>query len=371
VKPLFGVSRPVQRRVLQQLGFFVSRSKHDVTYVTEPKSWAIAAEGAGIGEELKLSKSSIDFKVSSRPYLHKSSVYHFGSQFMYENWLELLSPLSKVAVSFFHGKYGDEPAIDKNIDFLLGSLDRIHRVIVSHSQMRMRLSNLGVTPETITQIPIGVDIHEFSFDRALNLKQEVRMRLGIPKNSFVIGSFQKDGIGWGEGNEPKLIKGPDILVQVVKELSQNFPLFVLLSGPSRGYVINELRALNIPYKHIFFPSHSDVVNLFHALDVYLVTSREEGGPKGLLEALATGCPVVTTPVGMAPDLDSGHELFRVTKSIDASLLATQTAELFHKQKVIELRKELPQIVRHCSWSNVARLHLEKVYQPLLASKQSR
>ena len=37
------------------------------------------------------------------------------------------------------------------------------------------------------------------------------------------------------------------------------------------------------------------------LDFYLVTSREEGGPMGLLESLSTGIKVITTNVGMAPD----------------------------------------------------------------------
>ena len=42
----------------------------------------------------------------------------------------------------------------------------------------------------------------------------------------------------GKGNEMKLIKGPDILINVLKILSSKIDnLFVVLSGPSRGYVI--------------------------------------------------------------------------------------------------------------------------------------
>ena len=39
-----------------------------------------------------------------------------------------------------------------------------------------------------------------------------RRVLGLPASAFVVGSFQKDGVGWGEGLEPKLIKGPDVLL---------------------------------------------------------------------------------------------------------------------------------------------------------------
>ena len=41
---------------------------------------------------------------------------------------------------------------------------------------------------------------------------------------------------------------------------------------------------------------------YEAIDVCLVTSRDEGGPRAVLEAMATGIPLVTTRVGQASDL---------------------------------------------------------------------
>ena len=43
------------------------------------------------------------------------------------------------------------------------------------------------------------------------IKNKLYIKYKIPKDKIIIGSFQKDGVGWEEGNEPKLIKGPDIL----------------------------------------------------------------------------------------------------------------------------------------------------------------
>ena len=40
-------------------------------------------------------------------------------------------------------------------------------------------------------------------------------RSGLPDDAFVVGSFQKDGVGWGDGLEPKLVKGPDVLVEAL------------------------------------------------------------------------------------------------------------------------------------------------------------
>jgi glycosyltransferase involved in cell wall biosynthesis len=119
----------------------------------------------------------------------------------------------------------------------------------------------------------------------------------------VIGSFQKDGNGWGEGLEPKLIKGPDIFIQTLETLKSSIPdIFVLLTGPARGYIKTGLERLGIPYKHMFLKDYPDVGRLFPALDLYLVTARQEGGPKAVLESMASGVPLVTTRVGQARDI---------------------------------------------------------------------
>ena len=53
--------------------------------------------------------------------------------------------------------------------------------------------------------------------------------------------------GLGEGLEPKTIKGPDTLVAVLEQARARIPtLFVLLTGPARGYVRGELERLRDP-----------------------------------------------------------------------------------------------------------------------------
>ncbi len=119
----------------------------------------------------------------------------------------------------------------------------------------------------------------------------------------MIGSFQKDGVGWGEGLEPKLIKGPDVLVQAAERLRDRVPeLWFLLTGPSRGYVKSGLERLGIPYRHAYLPSVESMVKPYEAIDLCLVASREEGGPRAVLESMAIGVPLVTTRVGQAVDL---------------------------------------------------------------------
>ena len=79
-------------------------------------------------------------------------------------------------------------------------------------------------------------------------------------------------------------------------------LVVLLTGPARGYVRRELERRSVPHVHCVLPTRDGLTTAYHALDAYVVASRQEGGPKSILESMATGIPLVTTRAGQAPDL---------------------------------------------------------------------
>jgi len=168
--------------------------------------------------------------------------------------------------------------------------------------MRNLLLETGIDTDKVHVIPIGVELERFPL-RTRDDRMTVRKVLGIPAEATVIGSFQKDGSGWGDGQEPKWIKGPDIFLRVLERLRPDCPrLHVLLTGPSRGYVKTGLARLGIPCTHVQMARYADMTGAYHALDLMLVCSREEGGPKAVLESLACGVPLVTTRVGQAADL---------------------------------------------------------------------
>ncbi|MBK6644616.1 MAG: glycosyltransferase family 4 protein [Anaerolineales bacterium] len=187
----------------------------------------------------------------------------------------------------------------------------------------------GIDPSKVFLIPIGINTDFFSF-RAKEHRHAAREKLGIPQSAFVVGSFQKDGVGWGDGMEPKLIKGPDVFVRTLKLLKNDVPeLHVLLSGPARGYVKNGLDEAHIPYTHVYLNSYPDVAELFQALDLYIVASRQEGGPKAILESMASGVPLVTTRVGQAMDLVKHGENAFMTDVEDVESLASFAQQVYH------------------------------------------
>ena len=168
--------------------------------------------------------------------------------------------------------------------------------------MRDVVLGSGIAPEKVRIIPIGFCRDWFRPPTARQ-RRRARERLGFPENARVVGSFQKDGVGWGEGFEPKLIKGPDVFVETMKRVRARVPdLHVLLTGPARGYVRRGLEAAGIPYRHVLLRTYRQTAATYHALDAYVVSSRQEGGPKAVLESMATAVPLVSTKVGQAADL---------------------------------------------------------------------
>lgn len=241
---------------------------------------------------------------------------HFGA--LRPRWLE---SSHRLGLSYFHGRPGTPgyPEFDEAYAALSRHAARIDRVQVTHTEMKELVLGAGVAPERVFQIPIGVDIDRFPLGTP-DVLARARGELGVPAAAFVIGSFQKDGVGLGEGREPKLVKGPDTFVRVIERLRAAIPeLFVLLTGRARGYVKAELTRLGVPHRHFLLGSRNELAKLYHALDAYLVTSRQEGGPKALLESMATGVPLVTTRVGQVPEIvtDDVDGLVRDVDDVDA------------------------------------------------------
>ncbi len=211
---------------------------------------------------------------------------------------------NRLGFAYFHGRPGTPgfPEFDACFDTLRRRHDEIDRVQVTNVAMEEVVLQTGIAAEKLHRIPIGIDVEAFRPPTTAE-RHAARRAFELPESAFVVGSFQKDGVGWGEGLEPKLIKGPDILLAAAELVRDRVPdIWFLLTGPSRGYVCRGLEKLGVPYRHHFLPRTEDVATAYHAIDLCIVASRQEGGPKAVLESMATGVPLVTTRVGQASDL---------------------------------------------------------------------
>lgn len=167
-------------------------------------------------------------------------------------------------------------------------------------------------------VPYAVDPGVF---RPLNNRAEMRHSLGIPRHAFVVGNFHRDSEA-SDLTKPKKQKGPDLFLEIVRRLHAQIPsTVVLLAGPRRHWLLGALRASGIPvvfagedpgarddYDRNILPRER-LNSLYQALDVCLVSSRWEGGPYSVLEALAAGSVVVSSRVGIARDVLPSECLF--------------------------------------------------------------
>ena len=212
-------------------------------------------------------------------------------------------PRARLSIPYYHGYPGEGDRIfDSLYEKVLAAKDTLYRIQVTHERMRTILLEGGIPSEKLVTIPIGIDCTAFT-PKSAETACAAREEFGIPREAVVIGSFQKDGNGWEEGLTPKMVKGPDILCDALAILRRDVPeLFVLLSGPARGYVKERLTALGIPFSHQVFSEAAQLSRCYHAVDAYVVSSRQEGGPKAVLESMASGVPLVSTSVGQATEL---------------------------------------------------------------------
>ncbi len=256
----------------------------------------------------------------------------FGmSQFMLLKPQWLSSP-NRFAFPYYHGLPGTG---DKHFDTIYHNLeqhhDRVARVQVTHQQLRSLVLSTGIDPAKVFTIRIGIDCSHFPLKTDEHVRAS-RSRHTIPTDAFVVASLHKDGVGWEDGFEPKLIKGPDVFLHTIELLKKDIPnLHVLLSGPARGFVRRGLDRIGVPYRHVYLDNYLEMSALYHAADVYVVASRQEGGPKAVLEAMASGTPVVSTRVGQAQELiETGVNGFLAPVE-DATTLAEHVRELYRRR----------------------------------------
>lgn len=284
--------------------WLAQRLRSDVYYVTDRGRWSFYWDAYYITHGLR-QRHGIGAHIIHDAHRLRKQIIQIGDRYAYlRGGYEKIHPSNVVFLTWFHGDINDpNPDIQEMFACLPAALPHLQKIVITCRISHDVLTSQGVPPEKLVKIPLGVDLKHFQ-PPTPEIRAHVRQKLGIPAEAFCIGSFQKDGRGWeGEGLVPKLVKGPDIFLETMAGLARRHPnLMVLLTGPARGYVKQGLEKIGVPYVHQEFEYYPDILPCYHALDLYLITSRSEGGPKALLESWATAVPLVSTRVGMCADL---------------------------------------------------------------------
>ncbi|MFE2726410.1 glycosyltransferase [Kitasatospora sp. NPDC059327] len=157
-----------------------------------------------------------------------------------------------------------------------------------------------------------------------------RTELGLPQDAFVVGTV---------GNlTPK--KDQATLLAAHAELLRRHPgarLVLIGTGPLDGRLRAHAAESGVADRVLFAGSRPDVPALLPGLDVFTLSSRQEGLPVALMEAMTSGLPSVVTRVGGIPEvLDDGAQGLLVEPG-DPAALATALGRLADDR---ELRERL-------------------------------
>jgi len=330
-----------------------------LVYLTENKDWVIKFNGNNIIKNMPV---HLHPKMLSTYSRFKNKILHFGSKHLFFNSEGFLKPhhSNKVALSWYHVNPKDKD---------INTLDRaMENIDILHTSCTLTFNTLiynGAPKNKTVLIPLGVDTKIFkppTLEETVHLKR----KLGIPGGRVCIGSFQKDGDGWEEGNDPKMIKGPDILCDVLEELNQEFPIHVLLTGPSRGYVRNRLNRSNIPFTYHYAKNPQELVEFYKVLDLYIVSSRIEGGPLAVLETMACGIPLVTTNVGLVPDVIKNGVNGFIADKIDKTSLVNLAKKVIQMEDKDEYRRISRSYAEKYDWKIIAEKYYTDIYSKLLS-----
>lgn len=342
----------------------------DLYYVVPEVEWAVSRVGSHVTSEVSR-QFGLPAQLIQDPRWLSGQIIHYGSMWAYVG--NIGSPHNDrnlVVATVFHGdRQAGKQQMTEGIERVLGNIDALEILVVSNSIMRSRFIGWGVNPQMLRQIAIGVDANLFR-PASQQRRALMRQKLGIPDDAVCIGSFQKDGEGWDEGLEPKLMKGPDVFLEAIQHLGKRRKLHVMLTGPARGYVKSGLSRLAVPYSHANLENYAELVDYYAALDAYMVSSREEGGPKGVLESLATGIPLVSTKVGQAPDIVEHEQHGLLVENEDAAGLADALERLLEDRELREaMRASGIERAKAFDWAPISAQYYREIYQPLIEAQK--
>ena len=198
----------------------------------------------------------------------------------------------------FHNYYGRfKSRVFLLIEKVLARLVTDRIIVIGQQQRREIHETFGVgRAEQIAVIPLGLDLRIFAEPH--RRRQIFREELGIHENEILVGIV-------GRLTE---IKDHQLFLQAVarykaKETTDGRVRFVLIGDGNLAPGLREsVTRLGLKDDVIFAGSRKDPENFYAGLDIVALTSKNEGTPLTLIEAMANGIPVISTAVGGVVDL---------------------------------------------------------------------
>jgi len=204
---------------------------------------------------------------------------------------------------------------------------RVDRLVTVSQAIAAEWTGYGVPPGKIEWIPNGVDVERF---HPRPEKSELRRTFGLPEGGFLIGSVGRF--------DP--IKNYEVLIEAFARLAPRFPascLAFLGDGPREPNLRMLADTLGVRDRVFWLGRRPDPQNFLPALDIFVLPSKSEGMSNVVLEAMASGLPVIVTDTcGAAELVHRGRSGWIVPSADVSALIATITAALNSRNDLTEM-----------------------------------
>jgi glycosyltransferase involved in cell wall biosynthesis len=202
-------------------------------------------------------------------------------------------------------------------------------------------------------VPEGVDT---VFTAAPSSQDEAsRLRLGVPDGAYVLW------VGSLRHRDPR--KALDVLLEALTQVGETTLVMAGTPGDESRRVAAAAAELGLRLVHPGFVTDAELAALYRGAAVAAVPSLHEGFGLPVLEAMASGAPVVASRAGNLPDLADGAAV--LVPPGDATALATAIGGLLHNpEERARLAAAGPAVASAYSWSRAAEM-MAAVYREVL------
>jgi glycosyltransferase involved in cell wall biosynthesis len=142
-----------------------------------------------------------------------------------------------------------------------------------------------------------------------------RRELAVSDREFVLGWVGR----------LSLEKGPDVLIDALVQLPPDVVAVMIGDGRAAGQLRERAASRGVTGRIRWAGLVPHAGRLFAGFDCFILSSRTEGTPLVLFEAMAAGAPIVATTVGGVPDVVSADEAILVSHPDPAAVAAAITA----------------------------------------------
>jgi sugar transferase (PEP-CTERM/EpsH1 system associated) len=303
-----------------------ARLTHSIVCMTDSTDFRerITRDGVGIFEMHK-NPQGRDFQAQRRVFAHfcthRPDIVHTRNL----TGLDAVLPafLARVPARI-HGEHGRDMTDPDGTNKKFILLKKLHAPFihqwsaVSQDLANSLIEKVRIPPARISHICNGVDLSRFARS---TLRREIP---GFSQpNHVVFGTIGR----LQDVKEQWLLLEALALLPSISQHAQHAKVVIVGDGPMRSRLEREIAERHLTGKVLLAGAQNNVPDWLHSLDVFCLPSRAEGISNTILEAMASGLPVIATRVGGNPELVLDKVSGLLIPHSDAAALAGAMAAL--------------------------------------------